>query len=158
MELSGGCIFAALCPNLHSMRGVFSAIKAGSAFGSPVLSEGRPSRDSAHGRNSSRREATAVPARELNVWFRAGRRGESVGNREQVGAGFARSFGFLSVPGPFSVRPGQRARHPLIISDRNMRKKIAALLLILSCLGSAEARKRRSHPDPERFSDTARGL
>ena len=36
-----------------------------------------------------------------------------------------------------------------------MRKKIAALLLILSCLGSAEARKRRSHPDPERFSDTA---
>lgn len=61
MELSGGCIFAALCPNLHSMRGVFSAIKAGSAFGSPMLSEGRPSRDSAHGRNSSRREATAVP-------------------------------------------------------------------------------------------------
>ena len=94
----------ALCPNLHSMRGVFSAIKAGSAFGSPMLSEGRPSRDSAHGRNSSRREATAVPARELNVWFRAGRRGESVGNREQVGAGFAGSFGFLSVPGPFSVR------------------------------------------------------
>lgn len=36
-----------------------------------------------------------------------------------------------------------------------MRKKIAALLLILSCLGSAEAQKRRSHPDPERFSDTA---
>ena len=36
-----------------------------------------------------------------------------------------------------------------------MRKKIAALLLILSCLGSAEARKRRSHPDPERLSDTA---
>ena len=33
--------------------------------------------------------------------------------------------------------------------------KIAALRLILSCLGSAEARKRRSHPDPERFSDTA---
>ena len=36
-----------------------------------------------------------------------------------------------------------------------MRKKIAALLLILSCLGSAEAQKHRRHPDPERFPDTA---
>ena len=36
-----------------------------------------------------------------------------------------------------------------------MRKKIAALLLILSCLGSAEARKTPGDPDPERFSDTA---
>ena len=36
-----------------------------------------------------------------------------------------------------------------------MRKKIAALLLALSCLGSAEAQKHRRHPDPERFPDTA---
>lgn len=84
----------------------------------------------------------------------SGRRGESVGNREQVGAGSPGASDSCPSRTVFGAS-GQRAGTINYIGSKHEEKNSGPSADLVVPRFRQEARKRRSHPRPDRFSDTA---